>query len=79
MDQLKAELPPEAYEVVRKALQVFRKSGESNALVDGVVDVLKQPGRLHLLSSFSIFLPKSGCAHLRNCIRCLSYVVVSAL
>ena len=79
MDQLKAELPPEAYEVVRKALQAFRKSGESNALVDGVVDVLKQPGRLHLLSSFSIFLPKSGCAHLRNCIRCLSYGVVSAL
>ncbi len=79
MDQLKAELPPEAFEEVRKALKAYKNSGDSNALVDGVVDVLKQPGRHHLLNSFNILLPKSSCAHLRNCIRCLSYVIASAL
>ena len=68
-DQLKAELPAEAYEAIRKALKAFKESKDSNALVDKVVDILKQPGRHHLLSSFSIFLPRDGCAHLRNCVR----------
>ena len=77
MDQLKAELPPEAFEAVKKALKAYKQSGDSNALVDGIVDVLKQPSRHHLLSSFSILLPKSGCAHLRNCIRCPPFIVVS--
>ena len=70
-DQLKAELPAEAYEAVRKALKAFKESKDSNALVDKIVDILKQPGRHHLLSGFSIFLPRDGCAHLRNCIRCI--------
>ena len=68
-DQLKAELPAEAYEGVRKALKAFKEGRDSNALVDRVVDILKQPGRHHLLSGFSVFLPRNGCAHLRNCIR----------
>lgn len=71
-EQLKRELPKQDHEVISKALKAFKETSDSNALVDKVVDVLRQPGRHHLLNGFSVFLPKDGCTHLRKCIR---YVV----
>ena len=69
MDQLKRELPGGAYEGIRAALKRYKAGKDSNALIDSVVDLLRQPGRHHLLSGFTIFLPKEGCAHFRKCIR----------
>ena len=69
MDQLKQELPGGAYEGIRAALKQYKASKDSNALIDSVVDLLRQPGRQHLLSGFTVFLPKEGCAHFRMCLR----------
>jgi len=75
MEQLKRELPPSDYEAIRQALKGFRGSKDSTALIDIIVDILKRPGRHHLLNGFSIFLTKDSSAHLRNCIRCGSCVI----
>ena len=69
MDQLKRELPSEAYEEIRAALKQYRASKDSCALIDKVVILLRQPGRDHLLGDFIIFLPREGCEHLCNYIR----------
>ena len=74
MDQLKRELPGQAYEGIRAALKQYKARKDSNALIDTVVDLLRQPGRHHLLSGFTIFLPKEGCAHFRKCIRSATYL-----
>ena len=75
MEQLKRELPPSDYEAIRQALKGFRGSKDSTALIDVVVDLLKRPGRHHLLSGFSIFLTKESSSHLRKCIRWESCVI----
>ena len=74
-EQLRQELPGKAWEVIKRALNAFKGTRDSNALVDTVVDVLRQPGRLHLLSGFNVFLPKDGCVHLRKCIKYVSSVM----
>lgn len=76
-EQLRRELPGEAWEAIKRALNAFKGTRDSNALVNTVVDVLRQPGRLHLLSGFSVFLPNDGCAHLRKCIKCVSSMMLS--
>jgi hypothetical protein len=76
-EQLRRELPGEAWEVIKSALNAFRGTRDSNTLVDTVVDVLRQPGRLHLLSGFSVFLVKDGCAHLRKCIKCVGVTMLN--
>jgi len=66
MRQLKEDLPPFEYKALIATLQQFRRGTLGvNAVVDRVVESLRQPGRHHLLGGFEQFLPQDTLAQFR--------------
>ena len=66
MRELKEDLPPFEYKALIATLQQFRRGTlGANAVVDRVVEVLRQPGRHHLLGGFEHFLPQDTLAQFR--------------
>lgn len=60
LQELKGCLPGEAYRRVVAALQQYKRDGDREALVGEVVEVLKLPGRCHLLPGLARFLPRAS-------------------
>lgn len=55
---------------VRKALRSYRSGGEGPlGLIDSVVEVLRLPGRQHLLAGFTQMLSKPQRAWFRQCLK----------
>lgn len=71
--RLKAELPQEVYRNILALLKAYRKSKDSNALIDGVVDILRPKDRRHLLADFIIFVDKPEREWCARCIKCVLY------
>ena len=56
MARLQAGLPGAAYQQLMKCLQQYRKDHDTLRVTDGVLEVLRLPGRRHLLLDFATFL-----------------------
>ncbi|CAL8466940.1 g6476 [Coccomyxa elongata] len=69
LGQLRAGLPPEAYESVVALVKAYRSSKDSHALIDGVVAILRPRERRHLLPGFHMFIDKPSRPWFTRCIR----------
>lgn len=56
LGKLQAGLPAAAYQQLMKCLQQYRKDHDTLRVTDGVLEVLRLPGRRHLLLDFATFL-----------------------
>lgn len=70
LSRLQTELPRDAYNSIVALLKAYRTSKDSNALIDGVVTVLRPKERRHLLPGFHIFIDKPNRPWFARCIRC---------
>ncbi|KAK9916347.1 hypothetical protein WJX75_001590 [Coccomyxa subellipsoidea] len=69
LSRLQTELPRDAYNSIVALLKAYRTSKDSNALIDGVVTVLRPKERRHLLPGFHIFIDKPNRPWFARCIR----------